>query len=422
MTTSRIIYPMAALLVLCSVCLAKDKPVNPLEGKPPATLAGILKENPDEAMRYNAAKALDSLVPEKKASSKRPPKEVPSYDSPDDAVVKALIPGLSDKASGVRHACRVALGRCGGVAIGDLVAVVANSTGDTRASAANALGDMGAYDDAVNQPLADAVPALTKILSDKDYTVRVSGAMALSRIGVHAAPALPQLLPLLDDEEWAVADAAVRAVAAADPSGKHSVPALAKVLKNKKHDLREFVCMELAAMGAKAEPAIPALIVLLDTDRDGWQAGKAAAEALAAIISVDPKQPELPVVSEATRKKVIAVIAKNAAIQKYPLTQNVRLFALLPNVQTNVNRYCYKGELGVEALPALPLAIERMKQWSLNPSPWVPMRGAYEFVGIVGVHAKDDVIPVVKELLANKDLDPTRSRKPLEELLKKLED
>lgn len=418
----RIFCAAAVLLALGSACYSADKPANPLSGKPPATLERLLSESPDEVVRFNAVKALDELVPRKKTTTKRPAATPPEYDSPDEAVVRILVAGLDDTASSVRHACRVALGKCGAVAIEPLTARLGCDNVDTRACAANALGDMGTYDDAPNQPLEKAVTGLSKILADKDYSVRVSAAMALSRIGPRAAPALPQLVPLLDDEEWAVADAAVRAVAAADPSGRHSVPALVRVLINKKHDLREFVCVELGAMGPKAEAAIPALIELLDTGRDSWQAGKAAAETLAAIISIDPKKPDMPVVSDEKRKKVIAAIARSAASGKYPFVQDGRLFALLPNVPSNVNKYHYKGELGKEALPALPLALDRMKQWSLAPSPWVPMRGVYEFVGTVGVHAKDDVVPVVKELLANKGLDPTRARQPLEELLKKLKD
>ena len=406
---------LLSLLVTSSVCRSADKPVNPLTGKPVSTLGGLLQESPDETVRFNAAKALDELVPQKKPQSKRAPKEIPSYERPDESVVNVLAAGLGDKASAVRHACRVALGRCGGIAIDNLVAVMADNNVEVRSCAANALGDMGTYDDAEAQPLARAVPTLTKALSDKDYAVRVSAAMALSRIGVRSAPAMPQLIPLLDDNEWAVIDAAVRAVAAADPGGKQSVPALVKVLKNKQHDLREFVCNELSDMGPKAERAIPALIALLDTDRDSWQAGKAAAEALAAIVSTDPKRPDLVPVSEAHRKTVIAAIAKSAAAQRYPFTQDGRLFALLPNVPSNISRNHYTGELGPEALPALPIALERLKQWSHKPSPWVPTRGVLDFIGTVGVHAKGDVLPVVRALLADKKLLPEASRKQLKD-------
>ncbi len=414
--------PILALLVTSSVCRSADKPVNPLTGKSVAALAGLLQESPDETVRFNAAKTLDELVPQKKTRPQRQPKEIPSYAPPDESVVKVLTAGLGDKASAVRHACRVALGRSGSIAIDNLVAAMADSHVEVRSCAANALGDMGTYDDADNQPLAEAVPALGEALSDTDYRVRVSAAMALSRIGVRAAPAVPRLIPLLDDDEWAVADAAVRAVAAADPSGKRSVPALVKVLKNERHDLREFVCNELAEMGPQAESAIPALIVLLDTDRDSWQAGKAAAEALAAIVSTELKRPDLVPVSEAQRRKVVAAIAKSAAAQRCPFTQDGRLFALLPNVPSNINRHHYTGELGPEALPALPIALKRLGKWSLAPNPWVPSRGVIEFVGTVGLHAKGDVIPVVKALLANEELTHEPSRKQLEDLLEKLED
>ena len=70
------------------------------------------------------------------------------------------------------------------------------------------------------------------------------------------------------------------AVAAVDPEGVQSVPALVRVLGNQTHDVREFVCQELGKMGPRAESAMPALVILLDTDKNNWFAGKAAADAL----------------------------------------------------------------------------------------------------------------------------------------------
>jgi len=399
---------------------AKSKAPNPLADKPLAELTSILNTSPDEVSRRNAVKAIAAGVPAKQRRAKRPPKEAPKYASPDKRVVQVLVAGLSDKAGSVRYACREALGRCGAAAIGPLVKALASGNVDVRSCAADALGDVGVYADADAQPLGQAVGALAKLLGDKNYAVRVSGAMALSRIGVRAAPALGKLMPLLDDPEWAVADAAVRAVAAADPGGKRSAPALAKVLGNNSHDLREFVCAELAAMGPKAEAAIPALIKLLDTDRNDWQAGKAAAGALAAIVSIDPKNPEAPNVSAETRTIVITTIAKSAAAPKAPFVQDGRLFALLPRLNRTYGPG-YTGPLGPEALPALPVALNRLRSWSIPYHHWVPKRELIAFIGEVGPYAKATATAAVKALLADKDLDPKADRKDLEGLLKKLE-
>jgi len=413
---------LAVLSAAWSVGAAAQKAANPLEGKSLAELAAVLADSGDEVARHNAVRAIAAGVPEKKRRTTRPPKQAPQYASTDNGVVAVLVRGLGDGASSVRYACREALGRCGAAAVGPLVKALASENIDTRSYAADALGDIGVYDDADAQPLDRALPALTKLLGDKHYAVRVSSAMALSRIGVRAAPALPKLIALLDDAEWAVADAAVRAVAAADPSGKQSVAALVKVLGNTRHDLREFVCTELGDMGPKAEAAIPALIELLDTDRNSWQAGKAAAGALGAIVSIDPKQPDAATVSDETRTIVIASIAKSAAAQKVPFMQNVRLFVLLPNLHRQYGQHHYTGPLGKEALVALPLAMQRLQQWMVRGSAWIPRRELVAFIGEVGVHAKGEVIPVVKALLADKKLDPKTGRQELEGLLKKLAD
>ena len=411
---------LAVLSASWSIGTAAQKAPNPLEGKSLSELTAVLTKSPDEVARNNAVKAIAADVSVKNRRGARPPKVKPVYAATDAKVVAVLVAGLADKASSVRYACREALGRCGAAAIGPLVKALASENVDVRSCAADALGDVGVYDDADAQPLGQAVGALTKLLGDKHYAVRVSAAMALSRIGVRAAPALPKLIGLLDDAEWAVADAAVRAVAAADPGGKQSVPALAKVLGSKKHDLREFVCMELAAMGPKAEAAVPALIELLDTDRNSWQAGKAAAGALAAIVSIDPKNPDAPSVSAETRTIVLSAIAKSAADpRKVPFVQDGRLYALLPKLNRTYGPG-YTGPLGAEALPALPVALSRLRSWSIPYHHWVPRRELIAFIVEMAPHAKGSIVPVVKALLAEKELNEA-VRKDLDGLLAKLE-
>jgi len=422
MTTLKIVCGMAVLSAALLMGTAAQRAANPLEGKPLAELTAILAGSGDEVARHNAVKAIAADVPDKKRRTTRPPRQTPQYAPVDKRIVQVLVGGFDDKAGSVRYACRQALGRCGATAIGPLVMALAGENVDVRSYAADALGDVGVYDDADAQPLDKAVPALAKLLSDKHYAVRVSAAMALSRIGIRAKPALAKLLELLDDPEWAVADAAVLAVAAADPGGKQSIAALVNVLDNTTHDLREFVCSELGDMGPKAAAAIPALIRLLDTDRNSWQAGKAAAGALAAIVSVDPKKPQAATVSDKTRAIVIAAIAKSAATRKVPFTQNARLFALLPGLHRQYGRHHYTGPLGKEALAALPLAMQRLQQWMVRGSGWIPRRELIAFIGEVGLGAKGDVIPVVKSLLADKKLDPKTGRQELESLLKKLAD
>ncbi len=420
MTTIRMVCGFAVLVAALSMGTAKPKAPNPLEGKSLTALVEVLSGSADEVARNNAVKAIAVGVSEKTRKGNRTPEPQPKYAPADKKIVVALVEGLSDKASSVRYACREALGRCGAPAVDPLVKALGSKNVEVRAYAADALGDIGAYDDADDQPLDKAVPGLTKLLGDEHYAVRVSAAMALSRIGVRAAPATKKLIGLLGDSEWAVVDAAVRAVAAADPSGKQSVPALAKLLGNGKHDVREFVCAELAAMGPKAEAAVPMLIKLLATDRNAWQAGKAAAGALAAIVSIDPKNPDAPKVSAETRIIVLTAIAKSAADpRKVRFVQDDRLYALLPKLDRGYGP-CYTGPLGAEALPAVPVALARLQSWSIPYHHWVPRRQLVAFLAVMAPHAQANILPVVKSLLANKELDE-RCRKDIEGLLKKLE-
>ena len=423
---------ICGLLVLASTfstaIAAKEQPVNPLAGKPLAELTKILKTSDSEPTRIHAVGAISANVSGKTRTGGKPPKEQPTYVDADAKVVAALVAGLGDKASSVRYACREALGRCGTNAVAPLVAVLADKNDEVRDNAAAALGDIGVYNDADAMPLEQAIPGLTKLLADENYAVRVSAAMAVSRIGVRGAPAIDKLIKLLDDDEWPVIEAAVRAVAAVDPDGTKSVPALVKVLDNKTHDHRQFVCEELAAMGARAEGAIPALIKLLDTDRNSWQAGKAAANALTAIIALDPKSPDAPTVSAETRTIVISAVAKSAADPtKVPFVQNGRLYALLPKVGRSEG---YTGPLGAEALPALPVALTRLQEWLIPYRHWVPRRQVVNFIAAVAPHAenKDEVVKIVQDLLAHKDFAggvderlQATARKELETLLTKLQ-
>jgi len=405
---------IAVLLAAASLCLAGQEDGNPLSGKPVVELAAVLAGSTNEMDRLNAAKALEELVPQKQDVRRNRRAKPVEYPAVDESVVEVLVKGLHDQASSVRYVCRKALGRSGAAAIESLVAALSSENVDVRSYAADALGDMGVYADAEALPLEKAVPALTKLLSDKNYAVRVSAAMALSHIGARAAPALPQLIKLLDDREWAVADAAVRAVAQADPSGAKSVPALVKVLDNKKHDLREFACNELKALGVKAKAAIPALIELLDADRDSWYAGKAAAEALIAIVSYDKRKTKDDPAPD-IRAAVIGAIAQSVSSQTAPFVRLDRLQALfIPG-----NIAC---PMGKEVLPALPHALKLLEKWMKKP-PWGDPRGKLAaFLARAGVHAPEQVVPVITKLLDDPEIrKDEKGTKLMQGLLKKLE-
>ncbi len=407
----QVVLAAYAVFLLSAASQAAEAPHT---GKPVAELRGILTSGKTELERLNAAKALDALVPAKQLSDPRRPQEPPAAKPAAADVVAALLPGLEDSAGSVRYVCRQALGRSGETAMPGLLEALKSANPDARSYAADALADMAQYTDAPTLPLEQAVLTLTRALDDKHYAVRVSACLALKHFGPKAESALSKLIRRLKDKEWSVAEAAVQAVAAVDPSGKDSVPALAKVLRSRRHELREMVCQELGALGPKAKAAVPALIKLLDADKDNWFAGKAATDALMQIAAYDArKTPEDPAAD--VRPRIIAAIANSAAMQEAPFVRQDRLTALfVPGHLT-----C---PIGAEVLPAIPVALETLKAWMRPPlNPWVPRQGLINFLAVVGVHARPEVVAAVKALLADKTVDQTRGVKQLEQLLKKLE-
>jgi HEAT repeat protein len=80
-----------------------------------------------------------------------------------------------------------------------------------REAAVVALGAMG--------PDTNAVPALVRLLDDKDSRVRLATARALEQTGPDAKRALPALGQRLQDDDWAVRDAAAWAVKVIDGAG-----------------------------------------------------------------------------------------------------------------------------------------------------------------------------------------------------------
>lgn len=400
-----------AMSLLCAASLAAEEAQ---AGKPIAELGGILAGGKTEMERLNAARALDTMVPAKPLRDPRIQQEPPAVTPVAADVVAALLPGLEDAAGSVRYVCRQALGRSGETAIPGLLEALKSPNPDARSYAADTLADMAQYAGASALPLEQAVPGLTKALKDKEYAVRVSACLALKQFGPRAEPALPKLVALLTDKEWAVAEAAVQAVAAVDQSGKTSVPALVKVLEHSQHELREMVCQELGVLGPKAKAAVPALIKLLDADKNNWFAGKAAAATLMKMVAYDARTTPADPAAE-LRPRIIAAIAKSAATQEAPFVRTDRLSALfVPGYLT-----C---PMGAEVLPAIPYALETLKLWMHQPpNPWVPRQGLVDFLATAAVHAKPEVVAVVKELLADKTVDQTQGVKQLENLLKKLE-
>jgi HEAT repeat protein len=189
-------------------------------GNPEAVETLITALNQEkEPIRASAAKALGEI-----ATSR---------------IVKALITALSDKDSLVRSYAAEALGKIGS---SEAVEALITAFGDenenefVRRYAAEALGRIGSL---------EAVSVLTAALSNDDWDVRVSAAVALSRMGT---PQIATLISALSQKDRAVR---LKAVAALSKIGTHqAVDALITVLSDEEDgNVRVNTAVALSKMG-----------------------------------------------------------------------------------------------------------------------------------------------------------------------------
>jgi HEAT repeat protein len=191
----------------------------------------------------------------------------------------------SDKEDG--RFARAVLERLGSSAIRDLEAALTESAPVIRRSAAEVLGLMGPR-------AAAAVPALVKVLEDRDPSVSIAAAQALVRIDpTKATAAVPILVRLFKGKDEKVADQAALVLAEHGPDARSAVPELLAGLKEKNEKLvrrsafvlgrlrlpdataalrsaltgpaaaRPAVVQALGQMGEAGKPALPELLAAL---------------------------------------------------------------------------------------------------------------------------------------------------------------
>jgi hypothetical protein len=138
-----------------------------------------------------------------------------------------------------------------------------------------------------------AVPALVKLLKDKDIGVREAAARGLGHIGPEANSAVPALVELLKHKNTWLRRDAIDALEKIGPGavpvfvelfrgpqrfgaanslakiGPAAVPALTDLLKDKDGNLRALAAKTLGRIGPGAKTAVPALTQLL-TDKENW--------------------------------------------------------------------------------------------------------------------------------------------------------
>ena len=117
------------------------------------------------------------------------------------------------------------------------------------------------------------MPKLTTLLSDDNWRLRTSAAVALGKIGPEASPATPRLVELLQDSDAQVRDAAETSLTQMPLEADTTVPALTKLLKvgtdpssqTNLPPLHHYVC---SARWARADKnAVPAIVVIAQDER-----------------------------------------------------------------------------------------------------------------------------------------------------------
>jgi len=115
----------------------------------------------------------------------------------------------------------------------------------------------------------EAVPALSKITTEKDMVNRVNAAESIWKINKDLKLTMPVFLEGLKSEDFRACDEALEALDLVGPDGKEAVPLLIKVLadKNRTAQTRGSAAKVLGNIGVEAKAAVPALVAGLD-DRD----------------------------------------------------------------------------------------------------------------------------------------------------------
>jgi len=222
-------------------------------------LAELLKDH-SELVREHAAYALGYIGPEAKM------------------VIPTLTELLKDKNGAVRGAAASALGEFGPdakIAIMPLTELLDDKSEDVRRNATSALRHIS--------PKAVAIPALIKLLKDKDWTVREAAAATAAQVG---PTVIPPIVDLLKDQSKDVRWGAAQALGYIGPAAKIAIPALTELLKDKDEGVKATTAWALERIGPEATTAIPSLIALLK-DRDARVRG-AAAKALETINRLPP--------------------------------------------------------------------------------------------------------------------------------------
>lgn len=232
------------------------------------------------------------------------------------------------------------------------------------------------------RPSSAEVTAAAQRLSSRIPEDRQAAADALRRMGVSAAAARPALLSAVNDESTAVQVAAAEAWAATFDRKADGIAGLLGGLKDERELVRVAAAGRLAVIGnAEAKQIIPALLPLLSDKQPAVRAKAASAIGLLAEAAPD----EAAKAVEPLTKLLTDSTDKQAWEQRFDATR-----ALLRI-----------GPAARPALPAITAAIRSPESIPYLRDRLVPLLPRV-------VEKPQDLLPLLKDLAADKDADVAR--------------
>lgn len=172
--------------------------------------------------------------------------------------IPALTEAIQNKDTKVRADAVQALVKLGRDSLEVMVEASKDKDWQVRRAATDGLGMLG---------LADAVPALNRLIVDEDDRVRTAAGLAIARIGPSARLSITPLINTLKDKSDEVRDAAAYALAKLAPGNDTVVPALIRALRYEDVRARVGAANAIARLGPLAPSAVfPLITGLKDMD------------------------------------------------------------------------------------------------------------------------------------------------------------
>lgn len=166
---------------------------------------------------------------------------------PEHLLAAAKIVREGDAEAARQAAAAMALMKCPSPeAVRELIGALSRE-GANRASAARALGPMGAA-------AGEAVPVLMGLVKDKDAATRQAVLIALTGIGAPAVGAVPLLIEVLADPAPRFRELAANALGAIGPGARQAIPALNKATLDNEGSVQLAARRALAAIQGAPQP------------------------------------------------------------------------------------------------------------------------------------------------------------------------